>query len=303
MMKIVDVHVHVGNINEQVSPYIHGELRKIFGKRSLPFGDSEMPESRNEGLIKQLDQAGVDVACIMAGDWNRVHPIEQRPYSVTNEFVAGLVAEYPKRFVGVASPDPIKDPAGAAQELEYAVTELGFRAVKVYPTYHHFDPMDEQVFPLYKKAIELDIPVHFHMGWTPVKNAPMKYQQPYLLDEVGRKFPEMKVIVAHLAYPWVDECIALIARHENFHGEIAFWGQFQPEKILRYLLDFGAMCSFERLVYGSENPFLTTYPNIIKGINEVAERYDLPKVPEKAIEQIMGENAIRLYKLEDLFVD
>ena len=69
------------------------------------------------------------------------------------------------------------------------------------------DGMLESAIMEYEKAIELDIPVHFHMGWTPLINAPMKYQDPVLLDEVGIRFRQLKVIVAHLGY-WISACYA-----------------------------------------------------------------------------------------------
>jgi uncharacterized protein len=65
-----------------------------------------------------------------------------------------------------------------------------------------------------------------HMGWTPCKNAPMKFQHPYLLDDVGARFPDLKVVIAHVGWPWVEECLAVVAKWENFHVDFAYWGWF-----------------------------------------------------------------------------
>src|SRR5262249_51755172 len=70
--------------------------------------------------------------------------------------------------------------------------------------------------PIYKKLVELDVTMQVHMGWTPCKNAPMRFQQPYLLDDVGARFPELKVVIAHVGWPWVEECLAVVAKWENF---------------------------------------------------------------------------------------
>lgn len=174
------------------------------------------------------------------------------------------------------------------------------RALKLYPTYDHFDPRDERAFPLYEKAIELDIPVHFHMGYTGTVNAPMRYQMPWLLDEVGIKFPRMKVIVAHLGFPWVDECPCLLAKHRYWCADIAYWGGFPPEELLNAMRKFKYMCGgFDRLLHGSENPWTGTFTRTVIGLNEVAEEAGVKfRIGEGEMKKIMGENARRVYRLK-----
>jgi predicted TIM-barrel fold metal-dependent hydrolase len=251
-----------------------------------------------ERIINDMDKAGVDKACLMASDHRRPYPYDSLPSYTPNEYVAKIVQEYPDRFVGTASVDPIRDPYGARQELEKCVKEWDMRAVKLYPTYDHYYPTDELVMPIYEKAIELDIPVHIHMGWTPCVNAPMKYQQPYLLDEVGIKYPKLKVIVAHLGYPWVDECICLIAKHQNFHADLALWGALPPETVLNAMHKFDNLCGLDRLLYGSENPWITSFVKTMKNINKIAQKRDLPKINDEDMNKIMGENAIKLFKMK-----
>ena len=74
-------------------------------------------------------------------------------------------------------------------ELDRCINELGMKALKLMPTYNHFDPGDPTLYPLYERAIGYGIYVQFHMGWTPSVNAPMKFQPPHLLDPVGIRSP------------------------------------------------------------------------------------------------------------------
>src|SRR5690625_3339726 len=195
----------------------------------------------------------------MAGNWNRVLPPSRRPYAVDNEFVLDIVQKSQGRLFGIASVDPIADPWGAANEVEKMVKEHGFRAVKLYPTYQHYDPRDPACDPLYETATSLGIPVHFHMGWTPVRSAKIEYQQPWRLDEIGNRFPELKVVICHLATPWTDEAAGIIARHDNFYGDVSALGIWHPRKIYQIIHDFGCMNPYEKLLYGSENPFTGGY--------------------------------------------
>ena len=46
--------------------------------------------------------------------------------------------------------------------------------------------------------------------------------RPALLDDVGRCFRDLRVIVAHCGHPWVDEALFLLTKHPNFYGELSY---------------------------------------------------------------------------------
>ena len=74
-----------------------------------------------------MDAAGIDrcnVNCIFHGDARR-----------GNDVVARQVSAHPDRFVGVAFVTP-HYPDETIAELERAFDTLGFRSVKLYPTYY-----------------------------------------------------------------------------------------------------------------------------------------------------------------------
>jgi predicted TIM-barrel fold metal-dependent hydrolase len=299
MSLIVDVHMQAGLAGEHLDPFAHSQLRKTMERRSFNFDGSDPASGKGDvDFVKRMDEAGVDVICLMSGDYNRVLPGSIESYEAPNDYLAGVVARHPTRIVGTCSVDPITDTPAAVREIERSVHRHGFRAVKLYPTFQHWDPRDERLYPVYRKCIDLDVLVQMHMGWTPVLSAPMEFQRPWLLDEVGRTFPELKLVINHLAYPYVDECTCLIARHENFYCDISLWAFLHPSKILRMLVDFGSICSFDKMLYGSENPFFQTYPKVLRSLNSFADRYGLPRIPDGAMRKIMGENACRLWQID-----
>ncbi|MBI4322265.1 MAG: amidohydrolase [Chloroflexi bacterium] len=289
---IVDIHIHSGLIPDQTP---EDWARELYTPFKRPF---DMDSKRPERIIADLDAAGVDIGLIQASDLRRTNSNEKRPGPyATNDYVAEVVAQYPDRLVGECGLDPIRDPWWAVKELDRCVKELGFKALKLLPTYGYYSPDDERIYPLYEKAIELDIPVHIHMGWTPTIHAPMKYQLPYLLDDVGIRYPELKVIVAHLGYPWVDECICLIWKHQNFSCDIAYWGGFPDDFILQTLLKCGATIGYERILYGSENNFIAMGTHKLRGLNKYAREHNLPEIPHEAMNLILGGNAQRILKI------
>lgn len=292
---LIDVHVHVGEIDEHYPTWWAAEIYRLWGgtTKFRPLGESESPAQR---LLAQMDEIGIDKACVMVSDHRRVYREQQGPF-VPNEYLIDFVQEAPDRLFGTVTADPLRDPYAGVQSIKRMVTEHGARAIKLYPTYDHFYPADEACWPIYKLAIELDIPVQIHMGWTPTVNAPMKYQPPHLLDEVGIRFPDLKVIVAHLGFPWVEEGICLLAKHQNFHADLAYWGAFPPEKILRHLEDFRIFCSFDKLLYGSENSHTAIFPGVVGRLNDVAKERGYTPLSDEEMELFTWRNAARLFKI------
>ena len=82
----------------------------------------ELPLSDTVAL---MDHARVDKALISA--WEA-----PRNTMISNEDVAGFVAEAPDRLVGVGSVD-ISKPMVAMREVRRCVEELGFKAIRVLP--------------------------------------------------------------------------------------------------------------------------------------------------------------------------
>lgn len=293
---LIDVHVHSGEIGPHFPDWWAAEIYRMWGGTGnfrAPGGEGT-PAQR---LLAQMDEAGIDKACVMVADHRRVYRDSDGPY-VPNDYLVDFLATDPERLYGTASVDPVRDPHAGVETIRRMVTEHGIRAIKLYPTYDHFYPADEVCWPIYQLAIELDIPVQIHMGWTPTVNAPMKYQPPHLLDEVGIRFPDLKVIVAHLGYPWVEEAICLLAKHRNFHADLAYWGAFGPEKILRHLEDFRIFCTFDKLLYGSENSHTSMFPAVVRGLNDTAERRGFTPISDTEMELFSWRNAARLFKID-----
>jgi predicted TIM-barrel fold metal-dependent hydrolase len=296
---VFDNHVHLSRVGEHVSPFVLKELRRPNAQRAFRYHEDTSGASERRdpaGLVELMDQSGIDACLVMAAMWSRVLTPEQRPLHIPNELVMEAIEHDPRRFVGMASADPIPDPFAAADEIEQCLRQ-GFKAIKLLPTYAHFDPRDRRCDPIYEVACSFDVPVHFHMGWSPVCTSNIEFQRPWLLDEVGNRFPGLKVVICHMAWPYWEEAIGLVARHENFYADVSALGFWHPEKLYRMIHDFGCLNSFERLLYGSENPFMATLHKTVADINTTARHFSLPEIPEEDLVNILGGNAVRLYKL------
>lgn len=220
-----------------------------------------------------------------------------------NDYIAALVKKHPDKFIGFASVNPnYRGPKEAVKELERAINDLHLQGLKLYPTYQHYSPDDrEKAFPIFEKAQELDIPVMIHMsGSTLTDTHPY---QPMILDPVGREFRKLRVIMAHMGLPWVQEALYMLTKHANFYGDLSYFnGTIDRETLYRFLLSCKPyFVPLGKLFFGSDYPAYNTMElvEMLKGINEEAERLNKPKIPEHEIEGILGDNFAKVMRLKE----
>ena len=208
---------------------------------------------------------------------------------VPQEMVAEFVREHPDRFAGWCSVNPADD--DCVQQLEYCVSDLGLRGLKVAPIYQNWDPQDSRHLPFFRKAEELDIPVNIHQGTSFVRSGPLKYANPILLEDIALACPRLRIIISHMGHPWEDECVVLIRKHPNLYANISAL-HYRPRRhynALMSALEYGVE---HKLIFGSDFPSATP-DQVISGqrkVNDVVEGTHFPRFPEAAIERIIYEN-------------
>jgi predicted TIM-barrel fold metal-dependent hydrolase len=219
-----------------------------------------------------------------------------------NEYVAAVVRSDPERFVGFASVNPAYRGVDAAvEELRRAVTELGLSGVKLYPMYQHWAANDPELgFPIYEAAQDLGIPVMIHQAGSTRIDAKLELGRPAMLDDIGREFRDLRVIIAHCGLPWVDEALFLLTKHPNFYTELSYLIATLTRRDLFLLL---SRCEpmfvpLEKVFFGTDYPGFLYDPvkllEKLRTVNEEAPLVQLPEIPQAKIDGIMGDNVARM---------
>ncbi len=230
-------------------------------------------------IIAEMDRAGIQI--LMLSAWHR-----PGMWVFSNDLIAEMVAEFPDRFVGVAAVN-LEKPVEAVRELDRAVKQLGFKALRVVPWLWKLPPNDKLYFPLYVKCIELDIPFCTQVGHTgPLMPSETGRPVPYL-DEVALVFLELKIVAGHIGHPWTDEMIGVAWKHENVHIDTsAYLPRYYPPQLLHYLKTYGQ----NKVLFGSNFPQLSL-EKCVRQVNELGLAEDI-----KA--KFLFQNAQRVFKLE-----
>lgn len=243
-------------------------------------GTTQMLESglTTEQIVAAMDAAGIHK--LMLSAWHR-----PGQWIHHNDDVAAMMAQYPDRFVGVAAVN-LEKPVEAVRELERAVNELGFKALRVVPWLWNRPPNDKYYFPLYVKCIELDIPFCTQVGHTgPLMPSETGRPVPYL-DEVALVFPELKIVGGHIGHPWTDEMIGLAWKHENvFIDTSAYLPRYYPPQLFHYIKTYGQ----DKVLFGTNFPQLS-FEKCVQQVYELG-------LPEAVQAKFFGTNAERVFKL------
>lgn len=283
MPRAIDMHVHPGTQEYVIDAgaELHRHAFEYLGRKLEVETGAEMA-----ALYRRLDIMGV----VFAWDAETATGLPR----VSNDYVAGLVREFPDVFIGFASVDPWKG-KWALKEVERAIVELGLRGVKFQPIAQAFYPNDRRFYPLWAECARLGVPVVFHVGITGLgagvrggDGLHLKYAQPLHLDDVAADFPELTIIGAHPAWPWQDEMLAIALHKTNVYFDLSGWSpKYFPPSLLRYTNSLLQ----DRALFGSDYPFFSPE----RWLRDF-ETIDLkPEVREK----VLFTNARKLLRLDE----
>ncbi len=213
---------------------------------------------------------------------------------VPNERINAYVRQHPDRLIGFAGIDP-SQPKEAIEELGRARDELAMPGVAVAPAAQDFHPSNSQAMLVYAEADRRGMPIVFHTGVHVSAATKLEYARPVLLDEVARELPNLKIVIAHLGSPWVDETVLLLAKHRNVYAEISRLLD-RPWQAYQALLSAHQSGVMDKLLFGSGFPAASASACIeaLYSINHLCHSTSLPTIPREQLRGIVERDALLL---------
>ena len=286
---IVDCYTHIWD-----SPGQLGRLAERVGSRASPLAVAEQAGvPPDAGPAQHLAACQPVDTTIVVG-----FKSEYLGAEIPNDTVAAYVQTHPDKLLGFAGIDPSR-PVEAIREMQRATQELGMKGIALSPAAQDLHPCHSKAEAVYERAAEARMPVLFHPGIQIAKECVLEYAQPVLLDAVAREHPTLKIIVAHLGYPWVKETLVLLAKHENVYSDIS-WLLNQPWEAYQALLGAYQYGVMDRLLFGSGFPYNSSTQSIeaLYGINHLCAGTNLPGIPREALRGIVERDALALLGID-----
>lgn len=254
---IVDCHTHVGSL-------------------------TEVDTSEHLAAVETVD------ACVVLAGPDDAHDTVNRKLS---EYVGRNGA----KMVGFAVVDPTQDPIDE-KSLRSQVEELHLQGLVVYCALCGFHPVHSRAMRFYAAVQEMGLPIFFHNSSHALKSSAfLEYVQPYLLDEVARTFPELKIVIGNMGVPFVEQTLSMVAKHEHVFADLTI----RPGKVWQtYNI---VVAAYERdvmdkLLFGSGFPLGTAGECIetLLGFNMLLADTNLPTVPRGSIRNVIERESLDL---------
>ncbi len=274
--------------------------------------------------LKEMDEAGIDIQVISHGapSVQRMDPeTSVRMATGANDRLHEAVGRNPDRFAGFACL-PTPDPRAAADELERAVTRLGFKGGMVHGLTNGEFCDEKKYWPLYERAEALDVPIYIHPA-VPHVDVIKAYYATYaeefpslltagwgytveaatqgirlVLSGVFDAHPGLKIILGHLGESlpfslWrIDQAMSRpgnrsMAFRDTFceHFYITTSGNFSNPALLCCVMEMGV----DRILFSVDWPFVENRPGV--------EWMETVPLCAEDREKILNGNARKLLKL------
>jgi uncharacterized protein len=178
---------------------------------------------------------------------------------ISNYEVADFAAKNADICIPFASIDPHKDRMGA-REARDLIENHGVRGFKFHGSMQNADPSDRVAYPIYEVIAEHGLPAIFHTGHSGMGSGMrgggglrLKYGQPILVDDVAVDFPDMKIILAHPSWPWVDESLSMALHKDNVFIDLSGWSPryFHPQ-----IIQYANTQLRHKMLFGSDFPLI-----------------------------------------------
>lgn len=203
-----------------------------------------------------------------------------------NEYIADYARLHPEKVIGFASVDPAVDPIPDA--LEHAFDTLKLRGLKLGPIYQNVHPTDPRLMAVYAFCEARGIPILIHQGTTFPRRAPLKFSYPGLLEDVALQFPALRMVIAHMGHPWIEDTLVLVRKQPHFYTDISAL-HYRPWQFYNALIlakEYGVL---DKVLFGSDFPFTTPDATIeaLRNFNHMVEGTNLPRLEERQIEALI----------------
>lgn len=282
---LIDMHIHPIFYDpicaDEQEVYWRGEYFGVWKQGPMSFDE----------IFAEWDICGLTKAALLPLDLTTT----QGRWIVTNDQIEQLCRIYPERFIGFASVDPHREDAPEVVERAFAQQKL--RGLKLNPSKQRFHPTEDCMEPIYRLCEAYNRPIIFHSGLSWEPDAPAGWSHPLEFEEVLIRHPELRVCLAHFAWPWVREMAMLMIKYPNVYTDTALLYVDTPEEQMSQLFekDMGPMwferCFPRQVMFGSNGPRFRAF-KLKRALDKVPMR-------EYAREGLYYKNAQRFLTGED----
>jgi hypothetical protein len=251
-------------------------------------------------LLEMQKKAGIDKTVIFGSDFGLEIGDPVIPVFENNKMYADLAKEHPDKFVALCAIDPRR--RGAIKHVEQCMEEWGMRGMKMHPA-AGFYPTDEILYPFYEKCADWGVPIVFHSGAQPAAPVYLDQQRPCFIAEAATRFPDTKMIIAHVAMDLWVEAVMFGKLIPNVYFDLSYH-QFTyvvqgPEKFFKWIRTLIDECGVSKLLWGTDTPLPSTILSDDQYVKAFLDAYEQGLFTKEEMEMMMWRNTAEVFGIVD----
>lgn len=168
-----------------------------------------------------------------------------------------------------------------------AIKTKGIKGLKIMNPFRKKYLDDKVLFPSFELAERYNLLILMHTGYPPpgTKKDVLTYSNPLKIENIVQSFPKLRIIIAHMGFPWVDKALALAVQYPNIYLDISNLTYMMPYRLREFLLRAKELIGLDKILFGTDG-FI---PEMIEFAVKQLETVDY--LSEEEIKKIMGLNA------------
>jgi uncharacterized protein len=256
---VIDIHTHPFTTEAVMGQGVsYREAHEFFGSRpEAPHHESWFKNHEAMAIEKSVEQIKVGGYVDMAVLLN-MNACCTWGTSLPNDYISQYCETAPDFYLGYGGIDPNMPTDAALGELDRCVRDLKIVGLKFHPAYQNFSPDDrEKLYPIYERCVEYDIPILFHTGSTRMTHCSIRTCKPELIDVVANDFPRLRLIMSHFGWPWTEEALAVMWRHEHVYCDLSGWLPKHIYDTQPIVFQYMNSVMPDKFVYGSDYPAIS----------------------------------------------
>jgi predicted TIM-barrel fold metal-dependent hydrolase len=267
-----------GTLEETLPILDRGNISKIIALAVIPIApmrqagiknwSADLKSSEKEKLTIELEtkmQARLssynDWLCRIAKDDERIEPAIAADATIDSEYMAA--------------------------EIQSKIDAYQIKILKIHPAVNSLTPDHEGYLKIFDMAHKNDLVVISH-GGIAGNDLEGKYCSPEKFHKALENFPNLKLVVAHLAYPHIKELLELASQYKNLYTDLSFIlknSSITDEEFCDLIKNFGP----DRVLFGSDFPWADPEKDAQRLLNF--------KCTNDELEMVAKNNAINLFQL------
>ena len=273
---IIDVNTRIWTSLDQLG---HETAERIRSEKTERWGQFDASPAAHEKAMTCVDGA------LVFG----YHSVLQGA-QIPNELIAEFVGKDRSRRIGIAGIDPMSP--DAMDLLDQAVG-LGLHGVTISPACQGFHPSHSSAMRIYDRCVELSLPLFVTMSNPLTPDSVLEFGRPLLWDEVARSFPSLRLVLAEIGQPWIDESLLLLGKHQHVYADISGVAS-RPWQLFNALLNANSYRVMDKLLFGTGFPHDVPEKVIesLYTINSFSQGTQLPSIPRSQIRGIVERDSL-----------